>query len=171
MTAVFEHWHDFYLVQGGAAGTLVALLFVAASVGIDYLTSERLTDARAFMNPVVVHFTAVFVTASLALAPLQSIEMFMFVVGAGAAAGIVYSIYATQRVVKLTKDRTDRLCYGAIPGLAYAAIIAAMAMIRAHIEAAPDVLAGALLVLLVVNIRNAWDLTIDLVRRHSDRKK
>jgi hypothetical protein len=171
MGELFEHWHDFYLVQGGAAGTLVALLFVAASVGIDYLTSERLTDARAFMNPVVVHFTAVFVTASLTLAPLQSVQLFVFVVGAGATAGVVYSIYATRRVVKLTKDPTDRLCYGAIPGIAYAAIVAAAAMIQTHIEAGPDMLAGALLFLLVVNIRNAWDLTVDLVRRHSDRKK
>jgi hypothetical protein len=171
MPELFEHWHDYYLVQGGVAGTLVALLFVAASVGIDYLTSERLTEARAFMNPVVVHFTAVLVTASLALAPLQTPLLFVFVVGAGAVAGVVYSTVATLRVVRLTKDRTDRLCYGMIPGLGYVVIVAAMGMIWAHVEAGPEVLAGALLVLLVVNIRNAWDLTVDLVRRHSDHKK
>ena len=120
MAEIFEHWHDYYLVQGGAAGTLVALLFVAVSVGIDYLTTERLAGARVFMNPVVIHFTAVFAAASLTLAPLRSLLVFVLIVGAGAAAAIVYSIYATLRVIKQTDDVTDRLCYGAIPAVGYA---------------------------------------------------
>ena len=30
-----------------------------------------------------------------------------------------------------------------------------------------EVLAGALLLLLIVNVRNAWDLTLSMVRRHA----
>jgi hypothetical protein len=73
----FEAWHDFYLLQGGAAATLVALLFVAASVGIGYLTTRRLVQARAFMNPVVVHFTAVLTASAMALAPVHSLALFV----------------------------------------------------------------------------------------------
>jgi hypothetical protein len=165
---MFEPWHDFYLLLGGSAATLVALLFVAASVGAGYLTTERLGEARAFMNPVVVHFTAVFVAAALALAHLHMPDLFVLVVGAGAAVGVVYSLVATRRVAKLTEDATDRLCYGLLPAIAYAAVVAAMALIWARVADAPDVLAGALMVLIVVNIRNAWDLTVDLVRRNSE---
>jgi hypothetical protein len=33
---------------------------------------------------------------------------------------------------------------------------------------APEVLGGALLALTIVNIRNAWDLTLSMVRRQTD---
>ena len=35
-------WHDFYLLVGTAGATLLALLFVAASLGTGFLTEERL---------------------------------------------------------------------------------------------------------------------------------
>jgi hypothetical protein len=41
MAAELEHWHDFYLLLGTAGATLVALLFVAVSLGVGYLTPER----------------------------------------------------------------------------------------------------------------------------------
>ena len=34
-------WHDFYLLVGTAGATLLALLFVAVSLGIGFLTEER----------------------------------------------------------------------------------------------------------------------------------
>lgn len=168
MTAALHPWHEFYLLLGTSAATLVALLFVAASVGAGYLTTERVGEARVFMNPVAVHFTAVFAASMLTLAPLAMPDLFAVLVGAGAAAGVAYSLVATRRVTNLTKDLTDRLAYGLIPALAYAAILVALWLIWTRVAAGPDVLAGALLLLLIVNIRNAWDLTIDLVRRHSD---
>ena len=35
---------------------------------------------------------------------------------------------------------------------------------------APDVLAGALVWLLIVNIRNAWDLALFMARKHTESK-
>ncbi|MEA2927866.1 MAG: hypothetical protein QOG38_294 [Hyphomicrobiales bacterium] len=34
---LMEHWHEFYLLIGAAAAALVALLFVAASIGASAL--------------------------------------------------------------------------------------------------------------------------------------
>jgi hypothetical protein len=72
--------------------------------------------------------------------------------------------------MRLTGDLTDRLAYGAIPGLAYIGVAVAMALLWTGVDAGTDMLAGALLLLLIVNIRNAWDLTVDLVRRNSERR-
>jgi hypothetical protein len=55
-----ERWHDFYVLVGTAGATLVALLFVAISLGAGFLTDKRANATRAFFSPVVVHFTAVF---------------------------------------------------------------------------------------------------------------
>ena len=41
MFAPLEHWHEFYVLLGTAAATLVALQFVAASVGAGYLSFEK----------------------------------------------------------------------------------------------------------------------------------
>jgi hypothetical protein len=44
-------------------------------------------------------------------------------------------------------------------------------MIYAGMNYAPEVLAGALLALTIVNIRNAWDLTLSMVRHHADERR
>ena len=54
-----KEWHDFYLLVGTAGATLLALLFVAVSLGTGFLTEERQEATRTFMSPVVIHFTSV----------------------------------------------------------------------------------------------------------------
>ena len=67
-------------------------------------------------------------------------------------------------------DWADRLAYGLAPLIAYAAALIAAALFLNGTRGAPEVLAGALLLLLMVNIRNAWDLAIFLVRRQGASK-
>jgi hypothetical protein len=40
-------------------------------------------------------------------------------------------------------------------------------MIYLKMDYALEVLAGGLLALAIVNVRNAWDLTLSMVRRHA----
>ena len=67
--SMLEHWHEFYLLLGTAAGTLVALLFVAASIGEGYLNTRRAGATRTFMSPVVMHYASVLFLSLVALAP------------------------------------------------------------------------------------------------------
>ena len=60
----------------------------------------------------------------------------------------------------------DYLAYGLLPGLGYLALLAAAVTIYLEKDFGLDELAGALLLLAIVNIRNAWDLTLTMVRRH-----
>jgi len=69
-------WHDFYLLVGTAGATLLALLFVAASLGAGFLTQERQGGTRTFMSPVVVHFTTVFFLSAIALVPSHQAKLF-----------------------------------------------------------------------------------------------
>ncbi len=54
-----------------------------------------------------------------------------------------------------------------LPTVAYIALLIAVAMIWRESEFALDVLASALLLLLLVNVGNAWDLTLSMVRRQT----
>ena len=163
-----KEWHDFYLLVGTAGATLLALLFVAASLGAGFLTEERQTGTSTFMSPVVVHFTSVFFLSAVALFPSHQAQFFAALIGVTALIGGILSTWITVQVVRtdMTNYVEDYLAYGLLPGLGYLALLAAAVSIYLERDFGLDALAGALLLLAIVNIRNAWDLTITMVRRH-----
>jgi len=166
--AALEKWHDFYVLLGTGAAALVALLFVAVSLGAGFLTEERAEATRTFFSPVVVHFGAVFFLACIALVPDHRADFFAAVIGVTALAGLGVSAYTTVMFFGRyrTPYWTDHFAYVVLPILAYVALLAAMGLAYARHSEALDVMAGALLLLLLVNVRNAWDLMLSMVRRH-----
>jgi hypothetical protein len=162
-----KEWHDFYVLVGTAGATLLALLFVAVSIGAGFLTAERQSATSTFMSPVVVHFTSVFFLSAIALFPWHQPKFFAALIGATALIGAILSTYITVQVVStdMTNHVEDYLAYGLLPGLGYLAMLAAAVSIYLEKDFGLDALAGALLLLAIVNIRNAWDLTLTMVRR------
>jgi hypothetical protein len=65
----------------------------------------------------------------------------------------------------MTNYLEDYLAYGLLPCFGYLALLAAAVSIYLEKDFGLDALAGALLLLAIVNIRNAWDLTLTMVRR------
>src|SRR5580658_9854095 len=108
-----KDWHDFYVLVGTAGATLLALLFVAVSLGTGYLTEERQSPARTFMSPVVVHFTSVFFLSAVALFPWHQAKFFVALIGATALIGTIISTYITVQVVRtdLTNYTEDYFAY------------------------------------------------------------
>jgi hypothetical protein len=82
--------------------------------------------------------------------------------------GATISTYITVQVVRtdMTNYMEDYLAYGILPGLGYLALLVAAVSIYLEKDFGLDALAGALLLLTIVNIRNAWDLMLSMVRRH-----
>ncbi|HWE78414.1 MAG TPA: hypothetical protein VG270_07795 [Pseudolabrys sp.] len=161
-----EQWHDFYVLLGTAGATLVALLFVAVSLGGGYLNQSRALATRTFFSTVVIHFAEVFLISAIALIPGHRTVFFAVVIGGFGLAGLAVSAYASVQLVrhKWTEYLQDHFAYGLLPALAYGALLlAAVAMLRDW-QVSLDLLAGALLLLLSVNIRNAWDLMLSMVR-------
>jgi hypothetical protein len=155
-------------VVGTAGATLLGLLFVAVSLGVGFLTEERQSATRTFMSPVVVHLTSVFFLSALALFPWHHAQSFAALIGITALIGAVISTYITIQVVRtdMTNYMEDYLAYGLLPALGYLALLAAAVSIYLEKDFGLIALAGALLLLAIVNIRNAWDLTLTMVRRH-----
>ena len=172
MIAELERWHDFYILVGTAGATLMALLFVAVSLGACFLDESRAAPTRAFYSPVVVHFTAVFFLAAIALVPAHRAEFFAGVIAVCAAVGVAVSLFVTVQLLRhdWTRYTQDHLSYALLPTFAYFALLVAAGLIWTDNDLALDVLAGALLLLLVINIRNAWDLTLSMVRHQAERR-
>jgi len=165
---LLEHWHEFYLLIGTAAAALVALLFVAASVGAGMLNADPGGPTRTYVSPIAFHFTSAFFVSALALVPSHTLLTLGAVVGANAVAGIVYTTFVTRRLfTDNIADMADRFCYGILPLVAYAAGLGAACLILRRSVHAPEFLAATVVLLLIVNIRNAWDLMLSLSRRRA----
>src|SRR5271154_5858120 len=106
---MLDSWHEFYGLLGTGAAALVALLFVAASIGAAVLTPERSGATRTFMSPVVFHYTNVLFLSLIALIPTQSWESFGLTIAAASLASIAYSIVILLRVLRDSiADLADR---------------------------------------------------------------
>src|ERR1700685_3888610 len=161
-------WHEFYALLGTAAAALVALLFVAVSIGTSVLTPdpESRRNTSTYLSPVVFHYANLLFLSLIALIPTESWESFTLAIGVPGASSAIYSIVIAVRVHRSSKsDLADRLCYGAIPALCYATGPITAFFLFEEKPVGLNLLAGGALLLLVINIRNAWDLMISLARR------
>jgi len=167
---MLESWHEFYALLGTAAAALVALLFVAASIGANVFTAESAGATRTYMSPVVFHYTNILFLSLIALIPDQTQQSFGITLAVAALGSLAYSLVICVRVMRHSlSDLADRLAYGCVPLVAYSAGVAASGLLLTGHKAGLDVLAGAALLLLVVNIRNAWDLMLSLARRNAQK--
>jgi hypothetical protein len=92
-------------------------------------------------------------------------------IGLNGGIGAVGSVVIFKRVISDNRaDWIDCIAYGAAPVIAYAGALLAAVLLMRKSDFAGDVLATAVVLLLLANIRNAWDLTLVMARRQSARK-
>jgi len=72
---VFEGWHEFYLLAGTAAVTLVGLLFVALSFNLDVLIHESRAHLLAHARSTLLTFSYLLVVSLGVLIPHQGVIM------------------------------------------------------------------------------------------------
>jgi hypothetical protein len=166
MTSEWHDWHDFYMLLGTASAALVALLFVAVSIGASFLTPERSIATSTFMSPVVFHFATIQLLSRVALVPTHTTVSRAVGIAVLAIAGLSYTTVVLVGLGRASvRDIADRLGYGMCPLAAYLAILASAGFAVARPALGANILALALLLLLAVNIRNAWDLVLAFARR------
>jgi hypothetical protein len=157
---MFEGWENFYLVTGGAAGALIGLMFVVATLGTGRSREESLRGASMYMTPTVVCFSVVMVVSAFIAVPHLASVAVAAILGAIAAAGTLYSVVICWRMTRRggAPHWSDYWCYGYAPVVFYAALGgAAFAIAQGRAWAAVAV-AATLMAVLLLAIRNAWDL-------------
>ena len=161
MPSEWHDWHDFYMLLGTASAALVALLFVAVSIGASFLSPERSTATRTFMSPVVFHFSTLLIISLIAMVPSHTALSLVIGIAAVAIAGLGYTTVVLVGLARASiSDIADRFGYGILPLMSYVTMLAAAGLVISRATLAADILAAALLLLLAVNIRNAWDLML-----------
>ncbi len=172
LAEALARWHDFYMLLGTAAATLVGLLFVAASVGARVFTGARRAAQRVFLSASVIHFSLILVVCLVLLVPVQNWESLGAMVAACGVFGVGYYSLAWRDTVRdgLSKriDLEDRIWYAVLPVVGYLCETGAGVLLALELPLGCEALAASMGMLLVVGIHNAWDITVWSVTRERE---
>ena len=84
--------------------------------------------------------------------------------GTGGLAGVIYGIIVYLRITTLKIDLIDRCWYGIFPVLMYGLLgVSAALMFVKDISAGLELIAAALVTLLIIGMRNAWDMATFMI--------
>lgn len=159
---MFEGWDSFYLLIGGAAGALIGLLFVVVTLTTNLDRQQALRGAKVYMTPTVFHFAVVLATSALTAVPHLPGYVAASILGTFAGLGLAYAANVWRMLRRRDAPEpphwTDYWCYGVWPGVIYVAMIAAAIALGMGEPWAPDAVGAAALGLILLGIRNAWDL-------------
>jgi len=160
-------WHNFYLLLGTAAATLMGLMFVVVSLGPQLIAAHTATGVRAFITPSVVYFTTVLVVAALMTVPTVPAPLLGTILALGSLGGLCYmgrmGAHTQWRQAQL--DRLDWLWYVGLPFVSYLLLLGATVGLGLRNPLGLASGAGAVLLLLVIGIRNAWDAVLVIAQQ------
>jgi len=158
---MFQGWDGFYTLTGTCSGALISLLFVVVT-----LTSGRgegsSRGTNVYMTPIVFHFAVVIAVSATALAPRLPAPLAELAVAACAAVGalhmLVLCLQFGRKDFPAPPHWSDFWCYLALPGGIYLALGGTVAAMLVNPGPAVYALGLVLLSLMLVSVRNAWDL-------------
>jgi hypothetical protein len=168
LSDLIHAWHDFYVLLGTASATLVGLMFVTATIGAQVFTEKNRAGTRAFLSPTVVHFSAVLFICILAAIPSQTWRALATLLAISGVFGIAYSAQVWVQLFvrrRFDVDVIDRVFYALVPVLGYLLVLICAFLLFKEWASGLDLLAAALITLLLAGIRNAWDMTVWIVIR------
>ncbi len=160
--SLLSHWQNFYMIMGTAAATLTGLMFIVTTLiaSIDARLSILNAAVSTFNTPTVVQFAIVLLLAGILSAPWQTFSSLSLVIGLLGLGMVFYLIIVLRRMRRMPHYQStleDWLWYLAFPFLANVLLIAASFMFSKNPSPALYSIAAAMLLLLLVGIRNAWD--------------
>jgi hypothetical protein len=159
-------WRDFYVTIGTASGAIVGASFIVATLASEL--KNRTVGLRGFITPTAVYLGSVLVGSAILTAPTLTPFALAVLLGIGGTGGAIYGVVVATRAWNMNLDLADRACYVVIPILAYVSIAAAAVFERWAVDWTFDTLAVALVAILIVGMRNAWDMATFLVMRNRE---
>jgi len=156
-------WHDFYVTAGAASATLVGLLFVGLSLHIRVVVAHP--DVRSLARVTLVDFFSVLMIALLLLAPESNAR----VTAAWLLAIAVISLGLSLRPgIEGFRSRRERklglrilVARFGLSAVGYFGIaVAGLFLTRDQEALSLSLLLAVVILLLVVAVRNTWDLLV-----------
>lgn len=158
--------HDFFILAGTSSATLVGLLFVGLALHLRIVVAA--TEVRSLARVTLANFGAVLFVSLFMVINEDAETAALQLIGSG----IVSLILTTPSVISIARgtdaywelrlrDRARMTLRFGLSGVGYLAVIAAGALLLlSHISAFIWVIVVAIVVLLLISLRNTWDLLV-----------
>ncbi len=160
-----QGWHDFYLMIGTAAATLIGLLFVALSLNADAINRKANADLRLLAAQTFSTFILVVMFAILFLIPLQGPEglgLPLLGIGMFALWSSGRRFFAARRQPVHEWGRGSLARRFAIPMLCYAVLLVIAISVLLGQTSGLYWLVAVMIMLIWIASLNAWDLLLRL---------
>jgi hypothetical protein len=160
-----DDWDGFYTLAGSTAGTLIGLIFVVITLGIEHTQEGDDHRLRLFITPVLVYFTSLLVIAMVMVPPLSAAAR-AIALGAIGSAGLAYVMnlfLLSRRTLKFEGPRI--IWHVVVPLVSYMLITASAAAWALEAPFANALCALGVTILLVTALRNTWMATLGIVKR------
>ncbi len=162
---MFQGWENFYLLVGSAAGALVGIMFIVITLTAGYESKRKDIGSRVYNTPIVFHFSVILSVSIISAVPELPTRLTTALLIISAAFGLAYSLTTTIRMISADwqplPDLSDKLFYGVLPSLVY--LILGVASLLPTAPFALDIIGASMVAMLLIGIRNAWDLATYLV--------
>ena len=177
MTDVFNEtlhgWQNFYFMAGGAAATLLGLMFVALSMGTHLITDEVREEIDTFTSPSIFYFVSVLLLACVMLYPMISVVVLEVLLLLGGVSGLAWTAPRVRLLILAARKHqdfgvADWLGQIILPGLTYPLILIAG---LCFVVNQPLVAFGgvwlATIWLMVCAIYNTWSLVVWIIMQRN----
>ena len=104
---LFERWHDFYLLAGTAAVTLVGLLFVALSLHLEVLLHDHRAHLLVYARQTLLSFTYVLLLSLMFLVPGEGVRVLSATITALSLIVIGITIRMAREGMKSVRERHE----------------------------------------------------------------
>ena len=161
-----EQWANFFVVTSAAAATLLGLLFVVITLAAERGSGEDAPKIRIYLTPVVIYFASVLLLSTLLTVPNQTRLSALICICLEGVAGVGYAGSLAMRRgtgSAFYQVRADIFPYVVIPFAGYALMIAGGLLMLSEPQIGLDLVAGGMLILLGIAIRNSWAIAVTVV--------
>ena len=160
MMELLGKWDNFYVIVGSAAGALIGLQFVVLTLIAERRPKGVGEAGAAFASPTIVHFSTALFLSALLQVPWQTINVIAVLWGLIGLGGTAYTLNVLQRVRGQSAYKPvfeDWMFHAVLPLIAYGVLGLSFFATPSHTGGALFGVGGAVLLLLLIGIHNAWD--------------
>lgn len=155
-------WHDFFILTGTSAATLMGLVFVAVSLAGSGQTRASQHAIATFVSPIVFHFVHVLLLATGVVVPtLTPASLGAIALGLGVAHLWQVLLVLQGMIVHHRDQGVDRdhwIWHFSVPFVASLSGAGAAVGILLGVPWAMNAMAGSVALLLLVGVHNSWKL-------------
>jgi hypothetical protein len=158
--AVIQGWHDFYIVAGTAAATLLGLLFVGLSLHLRVVLSRD--EVRSLARVTLSNLGLVLIISMFMVVPqsITSLRNELLFSGIATLALVAPSFVAVRRSQTRTLQGRMILRLG-LSAAGYAGAVASSAFYtNRSFRSALSALVAVVVALILISLRNSWDLLV-----------